>query len=447
MKLWRKLKLVGLVVALAIGGLAGAIVLLNAATAHAADPTDVHQDFGISQFQAGGCTCAPHDTLDCRDFASREQAQTCFDTCLASTGYDVYDLDKNGNGLACETVAYGVNPVIESPVTTEENVSTEPEVVPGANNLIANGNFEYGFYTVPELGFEPPDTGSVPNNWGWFKSNTYGKVTIQDNQEFGIVCRDDTGAAAATNEPPDDNSPFGPIPGVVYRRPNNSVSFYIQNSDQQDMRLGIYQTVNVVPGQDYRFTMSGTIQVQNGATTLQPDDPEAPRQAQNHTVEVYFDQTGGTNWKKIPLEKRHVVEFKEEPLEFKTTIDEPDIATIQDFETIVRARSNKMTIFIDGWRKWANWRATRFTIDCISLVPIDLSVAPSPQSLPARADQAQPAAITQPSGSQSTPEETTQIIPPSGGILEKAGNSVLFAGVSIIVLLGLVGAGVWNMRR
>ncbi len=433
--------------------LAGGLYL-GATNVRAAGPIDqpVAQ---TGQFQAGdNCTCAPKDTLDCRDFSNAEQAQACFDKCLASAGYDVYDLDTNGNGQACETTAYGNNPAIESPIANQDNLAPPAESVPGASNLITNGNFEYGFYPVPELGFEPPDTGQVPNGWNWYKSNTYGKVNIEDNQEFGLVCRDDVGAAEATNQPPEENSPFGPIPGVVYRRPNNSLSLHIQSTDEPDMRLGVYQTIKVKPGQDYLFSISGTIQIQSGAATLQSDDPEAPIEAQNHTLEISFDPNGGTDWQAVPLEKRHVVEFKENKLEFKTSKDNEDIAVIQDFETVVRARSDKMTIFLTAWRKWANWRTTRFIVDCVSLVPVKAGAAPAVQSLPsqpAQPDQAQPAAAEQPATesqpAQTTPNQTTQIIPPSGGILDKASNSFLIIGASVIVLLGLIGAGVWNMRR
>jgi hypothetical protein len=422
--------------------LAAGIGLINAASVRAAGPVDNAQLLEAQQFQSNGaCTCAPQDTLDCRDFTSAEQAQACFDTCLVNTGYDVYDLDADGNGLACETTAYGINPAVQSPISEEENIAPLAESVPGANNLIANGNFEYGFYPVPQLGFEPPDTGQVPIGWDWYKSNTYGKVTILNNQEFGLVCRDDTGAAQATNQPPDDDSPFGPIPGVVYQRPNNSLSFRFQSTDEPDMRLGVYQIVNVTPGQDYRFSISGTIQVQSGASTLQPTNPEAPEEAQNHTLEISFDQNGGTNWQAVPLEKRHVVEFTEHKLEFKVSEDDEDIAIIQDFETVVRARSDKMTVFMTAWRKWANWRTTRFVIDCVSLVPVSADAVP-----------VQPAAVTQPpaepaQAEATTPDQTTQIIPPSGGILDRAGNSLLVIGASVLVLLGLVGAGVWNMRR
>jgi hypothetical protein len=409
--------------------------------------------------QGATCSCSSLEPLECRDFSSQEEAQTCFEQCLIFAGYDVHNLDVDDDGVACEQVAYTseIGEAAEVPVSQP---GPQPEMILGANNLVWNGNFEYGFYPVPELGFESRDVGFVPNYWGWYKSQTYGKVNIYANQEFGLVCADDIGLAqsmeAAIPEPGDDK--FGPIPEVnPYQRPNNSVSLHMQSTDEPDMRLGIYQTVNVIPGRDYRFAMSGTIQVQEGATTLQPDDPDAPIEDQNHTIEVYFDPRGGTDWKAIPQYDRHVVEFKEEPLEFRTTIDDPDIATIQSFETVVRARTDKLTIFITGWRKWANWRSTRFTIDCISLVPlqpakiarvVQLPTVPEPSQV--SESEPEPVAIVEPPEKEAEaaaePVEV-QIIPPSGGIIDKAGNSLLVIGASVVLLGGLIGAGIWNMRR
>ncbi len=430
MEVLKKLSSVSLILLITALIFTGGTIMVKAA-----GPVGNDQTVKPAQLQAKACTCAPKDTLNCRDFAGAKQAQACLDACLVSAGYDVYDLDTNNNGLACETTAYENNPASEAPV---QNVATKLAAGDDTKNLVGNGNFEYGFYQVPELGFEARNVGNIPIGWKWYKSNTYGKVTIDNNPGFGLICRDDKIGEKIANQPAEENSPFGPIPGVVYVPPSNSAAFFIQTSDEPDMRLGIYQTVDVVPGRDYRFSMSGTIQIQDGAHTLQSTDPKAPIQAQNHTIEVFFDTNGGTDWQVIPLEDRHVVEFKEERLEFKTTANEKDLATIQDFETTVRARSNKLTVFIDGWRKWANWRTAVFTIDCVSLVPVTVTSVKAP---------VQPAAVIQVATQTTTISPATQIIPPSGGILEKTGNSVLIVVASVVVLLGLVGAGIWNMRR
>ena len=106
--------------------------------------------------------------------------------------------------------------------TTPETTPTE---FPRSDNLLLNGSFEFGYYPVPELGFEPPDVGNIPHKWGWYKSNTYGKYDIDNNEGFRLVC-------------PEDN--------ILKTGSRNALAIYIQSTDQADARLGIYQTVDVV---------------------------------------------------------------------------------------------------------------------------------------------------------------------------------------------------------
>jgi endonuclease YncB( thermonuclease family) len=51
----------------------------------------------------GPCDC-DRNLYDCRDFTSREEAQTCFDYCQETTGQDVHNLDGGGDGLVCESL-------------------------------------------------------------------------------------------------------------------------------------------------------------------------------------------------------------------------------------------------------------------------------------------------------------------------------------------------------
>lgn len=50
-----------------------------------------------------GCTCEA-DTLNCEDFASQEGAQQCHDYCQSQDSGDIYGLDGDNNGLACDGV-------------------------------------------------------------------------------------------------------------------------------------------------------------------------------------------------------------------------------------------------------------------------------------------------------------------------------------------------------
>lgn len=571
MKMLNYLGIIGAVFILSLFLLGGTFFVLDSfIPAPALASSDNHSIKPVPlSFQTNPCDCSG-DTLSCNDFSSQNEAQACYERCQTQTGTDIHNLDGYDNdGLVCEYLdpdpSFTPAPDPAQPAATGEAAQTgeQPESTTpvGGRNLVFNGNFEFGFYQVPELGFEPPDAGNVPKDWGWYKNNAYGKYTIDSNQRFGIVCADDLepGGKPEPQEEEDD-SPFGPIPGLENRpTPNNALELHMQSTDEMDARLGVYQTINVVPGQDYRFSMSGTIEVQGGARTetqLGPDGTPVP-QAPNHTFELYFDHTGGTNWRAIPFEKWINVPLDEERLFFSFEETERKgegaLAEIDSYETIVTARTNKMTIFITGWRKWANWRTAKFTVDCVSLVPVNLAgnpnsgiaapppaptpyvdivqpasitegaaqpedqpqsgatstepqnqpqvteselpttgapaesnpiqpepapAQPQPETIPAEAQPeiaiqnqaedtaaqpetepviaetqpeaapAQPETVTAEPDVQAAPaEEASGIIPTSGGILENTGSKLLFGIAAVVVIFGLIGAGVWNMRR
>lgn len=47
------------------------------------------------------CSCAS-DTLNCKDFQTHQEAQDCFDYCVAQGAGDIHMLDENNNEDACE---------------------------------------------------------------------------------------------------------------------------------------------------------------------------------------------------------------------------------------------------------------------------------------------------------------------------------------------------------
>jgi hypothetical protein len=310
--------------------------------------------------------------------------------------------------------------------------------IPRGDNLLVNGNFEFGYYPIPELGFEAEDIGNIPHGWGWFKSDTYGKFDIDNNESFRLQCPEDAELLSGGQ---------------------NSLAIFVQSTDQADARLGIYQTVDVEPGKDYLFSISGTIQAQPGASS--PDI--------NHKVQLVFDHTGGTDWTAIPFEEWTLLPWREQELEFKLSgPEDPDLAQVESYFTVVKARSDKMTVFIGAWRRWANWRSAVYTFDCAYLVPLDkidpytltqqlaefsttdvdevveaaVIEVQRPEATPAAESDAAPP-DTQPAAPAEEPVE----IPDSGGIPELKDNSLLFIIVSVLVISGLMGAGIWNIRR
>ncbi len=551
MKSLKRFGQIGIIVFIPLFVLLGNMVTINKTTPTSAYAANIVNDTGHIQPLS---MIPSHQTISCESPKAKTR-------CKNGTVCSASSIDTEG---VCSLFG-GPLEAIE-PAEADETLLTQAESAAaeslGFENLIFNGNFEFGFYQVPELGFEAPDVGNVPINWDWYRNPAYGKYNIYNNERFGIICPDDLGAIVAAqqtqaleeeeeeitifgtehtlsafggdsvSQPVEDDSPFGPIPGYTAPPPNNSLSLHMQSTDQNDARLGVYQTVNVVPGQHYRFSMSGTILAQSGSTTLQPSDPNAPREARNNMFELSFDHSGGTNWEAIPHEERIIVDdFGEQKLEFKVSEDDEDIAEIRNYETFVTAQSDKMTIFITAWRKWANWRTTIYNLDCIALTPVDAanlpnSVAPTPVAgaqtaalaepgetqaevseqpqtesdssqsqtvtglnqaqLPTTGvpidestlTQSQPDAVPEQQLSGQQPGETTatqsqeetpstqaesiptetqsetsaslesdSAVPTSGGVLESTSNVLLFAIASLLIILGLVGAGIWNMRR
>lgn len=51
---------------------------------------------------SSSCTCNQGNTLNCSNFSSQRDAQICHNSCFVQTGYDVHNLDSNGDGVACE---------------------------------------------------------------------------------------------------------------------------------------------------------------------------------------------------------------------------------------------------------------------------------------------------------------------------------------------------------
>ena len=49
------------------------------------------------------CYCASN-TYNCSDFSTQADAQAVYECCLRDVGYDVHRLDRDKDGVACETL-------------------------------------------------------------------------------------------------------------------------------------------------------------------------------------------------------------------------------------------------------------------------------------------------------------------------------------------------------
>jgi hypothetical protein len=86
----------------------------------------------------------------------------------------------------------------------------------------------------------------------------------------------------------------------------------------------------------------------------------------------------------------------------------------------------------------------------LSVTTVDKALAAGAAVPSGAAPPAAEPAVVPPEPEESTipaPAEESVIIPPSGGVLEPTGNALLIGAASVILILGLVGAGIWNARR
>lgn len=52
---------------------------------------------------ASSCSCAGN-LYNCADFNTQCEAQACYEKCLIETGQDIHQLDRDNDGIACESL-------------------------------------------------------------------------------------------------------------------------------------------------------------------------------------------------------------------------------------------------------------------------------------------------------------------------------------------------------
>jgi hypothetical protein len=50
------------------------------------------------------CLICDYEAHNCADFSTQIEAQACHDRCFTIVGYDVHDLDRDDDSIACETL-------------------------------------------------------------------------------------------------------------------------------------------------------------------------------------------------------------------------------------------------------------------------------------------------------------------------------------------------------
>jgi len=196
-------------------------------------------------------------------------------------------------------------------------------------NLIVNGGFEGGFQQDFGVGY----------GWGGFSN---GNAVVGWNF-------DDWDAVVAE--------------GAYAQR--------IEITDALDLNryAGIYQTVNVVPGEQYKLTINGLIRSEEGDVSLSD---------YGYRMQYAVDYDGGIAWELVPESEWKELPWDEQPL--STSADSQ--YQYGTYETTITARGDQLTLFVRGWKKWLNNGSGIFDLDEISIV------GPAPQGFQAPVFQA-----------------------------------------------------------
>lgn len=157
----------------------------------------------------------------------------------------------------------------------------------------------------------------------------------------------------------------------------------IKDAVDRDRYAGIYQTIAVVPGQQYKLTIKGLIRSEEGEVAVS-DYGYRLQYAVDYNGDTAWELISEDDWQELPWDEQSLSEPAEGAYRFDT------------FETTITARGDKLTLFIRGWKKWINNGSGIYDLDAISFVgpaPEGFQ-APVPQPVSVDSSNQQPAEET-----------------------------------------------------
>ncbi len=146
----------------------------------------------------------------------------------------------------------------------------------------------------------------------------------------------------------------------------NAQMIEIKDATELNRYAGIYQTVSVIPGEQYRLTINGLIRSTEG--DIRASD-------YGYRLQYAIDYDGGTTWELLDDEAWVELPWDEQPLNL------PIGAAYRNdrYQATITAKGNQLTLFIRGWKKWINNGSGIFDLDELSLVgPAPTSFQASP---------------------------------------------------------------------
>jgi hypothetical protein len=192
----------------------------------------------------------------------------------------------------------------------------------------------------------------------------------------------------------------------------------LKNATEGNRYVGIFQTVSVVPNAEYVLTLHGLVRSDEGSI-----------EASNYGYRLHYgiDFKGGTDWESSDITWVELP-WDDQPREDPTGGNEYRIET---YTTNIKAETDKLTLFIRGWKKWADPREGNYDIDGVSLVGPSSSEG---------GGEVQPTATSVPA--TPVPEEM-----PETGVDSVFLENPVFVVATVALLVVLAGGAVWGMSR
>ena len=201
----------------------------------------------------------------------------------------------------------------------------------GNGELLKNGDFENGFRVVDNCGM-------VGVDWGCFNTGGIGGYGFYDDQWERVVASGSHAQMIEINTK--------------------------QEGGDQNRTAGIYQVVNVVPGETYTLSFKGMIRA---------NDFDSGGDPWRYVMLVGFNHNGSTNWADAQVQEVNVGPIQ----------DRVNPSGYYDVKVDVTAQSSTLTVFIAGRMKWGDWyKEVDFNIDAASLKGAVPGEQPPPTAVP-----------------------------------------------------------------
>jgi hypothetical protein len=124
----------------------------------------------------------------------------------------------------------------------------------------------------------------------------------------------------------------------------------VREASQPDRYAGLYQTVNVIPGETYELELYG--QIRSGSGDIRVSQ-------YGYRMQLGLDYAGGQDWMRV---KEWIeLPWDEQPFDAEALF-------FYDYAMPVVPTGPRLTIFVRAWNKWADPGRVEYTLDAVSLI-------------------------------------------------------------------------------